>query len=138
MIPGTNLFNQAMTVFTPQEVTWFAASGRTVMDSGKYANSYATPVIIRGSLQSINRKLFQQMGLDLNKTYKNLYTNDPAFDVDRGRPGDRFHYAGRVYDAIGSNDWFSQDGWKLVTLVDVGPVPPHVKVFNNVFSNVFG
>lgn len=122
MIPGTNLFNQAMTVFTPQEVVWFAFTDRVVSDSGKYVNGYAPPVTILGSFQSVNRKFYQQMGLDLNKTYKTLYTNDPAFDVDRGRAGDRFHYAGRIYDAIGSQDWFAQDGWKSVTLVDVGPV----------------
>jgi len=122
MIPGTNLFNQAMTVFTPQAVDWFASTGRTVLDNGKYENSYAAQVAIMGSLQPVNRKFYERLGLDLNKTYKILYTNDPAFDVDRGRAGDRFHYAGRVYDAIGSQDWFAQDGWKSVTLVDVGPV----------------
>jgi hypothetical protein len=120
MIPGGNIFNQAMAVFTPQEVVWRAFAGRTVSDSGKYINELDDPVTIKGSLQSVNRKMYEQLGLDLNKSYKNFYTNDPVMDVERDRSGDTFEYNGRYYMGTGMSDWRPQDGWRCILLVDIG------------------
>lgn len=121
MIPGSNLFAIASGIIALQDVLWFSFSARTVTTSGKYINSYGLPQVIRGSFQSVRRQMVNHLGLDLNKTYKMLYTNDSAFDVDRNRAGDRFVVNGRLYDAVGSGDWAFQDAWKSLLLVDVGP-----------------
>lgn len=121
MIPGANLFNIASSVIALQEVAWFTFTGRTISGSGKYQNEYGPPSMISVSFQSVQRQKYNHLGLDFNKTYKMLYTNDEAFDVDRDRAGDRFVVDGRLYEAIGSADWIFQDCWKGVMVVDVGP-----------------
>lgn len=119
-VPGSNLLAIAATVITQQTVQYLAFAGRTVDPSGLFVNTYAEPVDIRGSFQDVQRAAYVQNGLDLSKSYKQLYAIPQVFDVERGISGDRIVYGGRLYEAVGNANWNLQDGWQGTLFVDIG------------------
>lgn len=121
MIPGSNLLAQAGTVIAFQTVDYLAATGRTLDAAGVWVTTYAAPTPVRGSFQSINTNLYERLGLDYQKSYRNFYSVDPVYGTTRDRSGDRVQFFGRTYEAVGGSDWRAQDGWQGTLFVDVGP-----------------
>lgn len=124
MTPGGNLLKRALRLISSQRVTYYKYGGRTTDEAGVYVPQYNLPIYLDGSLQSVPRNLYQNLGLDWNKNYKTFYCSTQLLDVQRGVTGDQFAYAGRQYQVESSNDWYAQDGWNGVLAVDIGSAPP--------------
>lgn len=120
MIPGQNLLNMALSVIARQTITYYRATGRTLNDVGQDITAYASPVSIVGSLQPVPRQLYEQLGLDLQKSYYTFYTSNNIEDVGRDVSGDQFVFNGQRYQVESDNDWYAQDGWKGVLCVLIG------------------
>ena len=130
-VPGSNLLNIALGAIRPQKVGYWAWQSRTPNAAGKFDDVYAPRVDLIGSFQPVSRDRVQMLGLDVSKSYATLYASAISEPVSRDRGADRYDYAGRMYAALGNVDWFAQDGWQGVMLVDVGNdlVPtPHAGV----------
>lgn len=120
MIPGGNLLGLALSVIAPQTVLYLAYEGKTTNAAGKEVVTYAEPTGIYGSFQPINRDRYEANGLDFDKSYATFYATGSYKPPFRNGAADRFAYAGRLWEAVGKVDWFAQDGWDAVMLVDVG------------------
>lgn len=120
MIPGQNLLNMALTLIAKQAVTYYQYVSRTPNLVGQYVTTYATGVDMYGSFQAVPKRLYEQYGLDLQKSYSTFYTSNPILDITRDVSGDQMVYAGRRYQVESNNDWYAQDGWKGVLVVDLG------------------
>jgi len=123
IIPGSNLLNIALGVIGTQSVLWRQATGRTENRLGQWITAYADPVPVKGSMQSVDRMKYQTLGLDLAKSYYNLYISQPIEGIARGESPDLIDYNGRRHEVVNVLDWSPQDGWRGVMVVDVGPVP---------------
>lgn len=123
MIPGSNILNIALSVIARQTVSYFAFTGRVLNAVGEDIPSYADSVDIVGSLQPVPRILYEQYGLDLQKTYYTFYTSNPVKDVGRDVSGDQFEFGGQRFQVESNNDWYAQDGWKGVLCVLIGAAP---------------
>jgi hypothetical protein len=122
MVPGSNLLGMALSVIRPQTLTHRAWTGRTIDDAGEYVTAYAEPVDIEGSMQAVNKKLYQTLGLNLAKNYAQLYTSADVNPTLRDRSGDLLEYAGRWWLAESDMNWSAQDGWRKLLCVEV-PAP---------------
>lgn len=119
--PGSNLLRQALTVIFPQVINYYPAIGRSINSVGQYVTLYGAGQLIRGSFQAVPRKLYQQYGLDLQKSYYTFYTLNDLIDVERDVSNDQLTYNGLRYQVESDNDWFAQDGWKGVLCCYITP-----------------
>lgn len=117
MIPGSDILNDALSVIIPQQVTYYAYSGSIINDVGQNVPEYAESVIILGSFQPIPRSLYQQLGLNFDKSYFNLYTSTNIIDVSRNVSGDQISFQGSQYQCESCTQWFGIDGWKAVRCI---------------------
>jgi hypothetical protein len=113
-VPGSNLLAQALTVITPQFVTYTAYVSRVVNTVGQWVNTYAIPVTIKGSFQPLPKGLYQAYGLDLQKTYFVFYTLNDLLDIHRDFSNDMIAYNGQTYQCESNTEWYAQDKWKGV------------------------
>lgn len=120
MIPGVNLLKLAMGVITPQSVVWRQFKSRTQNALGNWVNTYHPDKTIRGSLQPMSNDEVHEMGFDVTKHYWRLYTSHPIDMVGRGESPDIIIANGRKMEVVSTDDWYSSDGWKGLTLVEVG------------------
>lgn len=121
MIPGVNLLNIALTAIAPQPGQWLRFTGNTTNSQGQDIPSYADPVTVTGSFQSIDAETIQQMGLNVTARHRVFYTTSPIEVTDRSTSPDLLIFYGRIYQASGEIDWIKQDGWRGIVLTDDGP-----------------
>lgn len=120
MIPGQNLLNMALTLIAKQVVMYYQYASRSTNAVGQDITVYLDPVEMFGSFQAVPRKLYELYGLDLQKDYSTFYTSNNVLDITRDVSGDQLVYQGRRYQVESDNDWYAQDGWKGVLVVDLG------------------
>jgi len=117
MIPGSNLLNQAFSLISQQSVSWYKFSGRLLNDIGFYEDTYELPLTITGSLQPVDKSVYQDYGLDFKKSYFRFYTSNNVLGLDRDYSGDRFIYNNINFAVSDEIEWRSIDGWNSVLLV---------------------
>lgn len=122
-VPGDNLLSMAMELIEPQSVNYFQFQSRTTNAAGDDLDTYYPFVTIdTGSVQPVNRALYQKLGLDWAKTYITWFVPDiDAVDIARDTAGDTIEFANRRFKLSGgAMDWFNMDGWKSIMGVDIG------------------
>lgn len=78
--------------------------GNTENEVGQEVPSYGEPTEIEGQFQAIEATLYAQLGLDLTKVYRTLYTAEDIKMLDDSS-SDRVVYNGEEYQAIKKLDW---------------------------------
>ena len=122
MIPGINVLGIAFGAIAQQTVRHLVATGRTQNAVGSWVTTYATPVAVRASWQPVDAKKYEQLGLDMAKEYHNIWLKSPVTGIQRGKSPDRFIGPdNRLHEVVVIKDWYGQDGWSEVMVIDVGP-----------------
>jgi len=106
-----NLYNMARSVIPSDNVQLEKFLGNTTNDVGQKVPSCDTPISIDGSFQTIDSSLYEKLGLDFNKHYRVLYTNENLTEIDRDTSSDRILYQGEKYQLLDKSDWFNYNGW---------------------------
>ncbi|WP_170872395.1 MULTISPECIES: hypothetical protein [Burkholderiaceae] len=119
MMPGSNLLGLALSVIGKQRVEYYQFLGRETNDVGIDVNRYAPPVPLYGSVQAVDRNLYQYLGLDFQKRYIRLYACAELQDVARDRSSDQIEFAGQRYQLLSDADWFNIDGWDGALCVQI-------------------
>lgn len=120
-VPGSNLLSMALGVIRPQLPQLRKWTGRALGPTGLFVDTYDEPVNVVGSFQPIDRRAYQQLGLDLSKNYSILYTSTPIQCVAPDVAGDLVEFGGKTHQAESEMDWKIQDGWGSYTFVEVVP-----------------
>lgn len=121
MIPGMNLLATALTVIAPQQIVLYRAIGRTQNAVGQWVTQYAPGVPVEGSWQAVDRNKYEQLGLDLSKSYFNFYTRETITAIQPNESPDICERDGRKYSAVSETPWNNIDGWQGTLFVDIGP-----------------
>lgn len=119
-IPGLNLYRAATRLIATDKLDWFTFASRERNALGNWITTYSAPIEIRGSVQPVEIRSYKQLGLDMSKRYVTLFTDHNAKHVARQTAPDRFEWNDSIWEAIGGDDWFKQDGWREVVLVCIG------------------
>lgn len=120
-VPGSNLLGIAMKVLSGQPVLYYKDTGRTTSATGRDVTTFADPVEIRNcGVQAVNRSRYEQMGLDYQKNYVNLFVREDVIDLQRDYSGDQMAFNGKRYQLQSETDWFAMDGWTVVLCVEIG------------------
>lgn len=119
IVPGVNLLGLAARVLRFQDVQHRAYTGRTLNTVGDYVSAFADPVTIKASVQPVEKKLYQQLGLDLTKNYVYLWTSADIKPPKEERAGDLLEFDGLTYQAESDRHWRAMDGFTKMLAVEV-------------------
>ena len=118
-IPGANLLSIASRVIRFETLGHRAFVSRSANSAGDFVSTFAESVDIQGSMQPIERKLYQQLGLNLSKNYATLYTSAALKATDRDREGDLITFAGKTWQCESDQNWAAMDGFTKMLCVEV-------------------
>jgi len=123
IVPGSNLLKRALRTIANQQVEWYRASFRTLNAVGQDVPVYASPITVKCSFQPVPWKLYQLLGLDLQKEYYRLYVPSNVIDIARNVSADMIGFQNNMYLCESATEWFGMDGWVEMLLVYVS-LPP--------------
>ena len=133
MIPGANILNMALSVIARQSFTYMPFQSRALDAIGQEVSVYGAPVTAQGSFQPVPRRLYEQMGLQLQANYAWFYVPQDVIDVTRSVAGDQFAFNGAVWQAESKTAWDALDGWTAVLCVEV-PAPTNFYISETGFA----
>lgn len=79
-------------------------NGNTTNAVGQEIPSYLDAVAIKGQFQAVEAEVYEQLGLDLTKVYRTLYTTEDIKTLGDSS-SDRIVYNGDTYQALKKLDW---------------------------------
>lgn len=121
MIPGSNLYLQAIRLIKPQPIQYLKFLSRSKNAAKQWVALFADPVEVMASVQAVARSSYNELGLDFQKNYVKVFAAIDIVDLARDTAGDRFTYNGKLYQIEDQRTWFQMDGWASCTAVEVGP-----------------
>jgi len=120
-IPGVNLYGLASQIIGKQAFIYFEFNTTTTDARGLDVTTYKDGVPFTDNIQPVPRRLYQQLGLDLDKYYIMIITDNPLRVVERGTPGDQIEFNSQRFQLLDNTDWKPQDGWQGVMAVRLNP-----------------
>lgn len=125
-VPGQNNLALAMRLIKPQTVQLYRPAGATTRADGVQMPSFEPPITIAvASVQPTLARRYEQLGLDRAKRHIDIWATTDAYTVARDRAADQFEWNGERYEVVQDTGWFPQDGWTVVTAVQVAARARH-------------
>ena len=118
-VPGSNILATALSVIAASPIQYYAWQSRTTNSIGYDTNVYAAPVTLYGSVQPVQRNLYEQYGLDLQKTYLWVYLRSSVLDINRDTSSDVLVFNANNYQILSQTNWYPIDGWTAFIAVQV-------------------
>ncbi len=106
-----NVLNLARKNIPPIEAQYIAFSGRETNENGIKIPSYLPPIQIMVNKQPVSQYSVQSSGLDVTKTYIDLWIDMSPRVANRDRSNDHIAINGLLYKQTGKNNWFDENGW---------------------------
>lgn len=114
-----NLLKKALKLIPSETYQYLKYDTETTNALGIKVATYKEPVIIKGSVQSPENSIYEQMGLSLEKNYKVFYGAIDIKGNEQKPQPDRFIYYDKTYEVVKNSDWFNYDGWCGVLAVEI-------------------
>ncbi len=118
-VPGGNLLKQAFKIIDKDTFIYRQFKSRTTNSIGIDVPEFEDDIELKGSVQAVPRKLYQEYGLDWKKKYITIYSSDTIEGVDRDTSGDRIIFNGKLFQVLDEINWIPIDGWNGVMCVEV-------------------
>lgn len=114
-----NLLNQALTLIPKQNFIYRKFNSSQINDYGIKVDVYDTDIAFEGSVQAVDSKMYQQLGLDFSKKYINIYSSLNIKNVNREQETpDKIIWNNKEYLVVNCSDWYIQDGWTNILAVE--------------------
>lgn len=114
-----NLLDQALSVIPKQSFTYIKFKSRTISDNGLMVNTYENAQTYEGSVQAVDSKMYEQLGLDKAKKYIQVFSSLYIKNVASQVAPDRIGWNGKLYEVVDCTDWYNQDGWTNIIAVEI-------------------
>ena len=114
-----NLLNQAFRVIPQQKFTYIKFKGYVINNIGSKENEYYEGVEYNGSVQAIDSKMYQALGLDFSKKYIQIFSSLNIQNVNNNQETpDKVLWNDKEYLVVNCSDWYKQDGWTNILAVE--------------------
>ena len=114
-----NLLNKAFSVIPQQPFTYYKFKSYTISDVGIKQNVYEEGIVYNGSIQAVDSKMYQQLGLDFSKKYIQIFSSLDIHNVDNEQETpDKIVWQNKEYLVVNCSDWYAQDGWTNIIAVE--------------------
>ena len=119
LVPGSNILGIALSAINPTGGIQFKKYlGKTENDFGSTIKTYSDPAPMLGcSVQPMSAAMVQQLGLSLQKSYVNIWTQSSIEIAYDGNEGDIVIWDGAEWEVMSPTSWQVQDGWKQIIAV---------------------
>lgn len=98
----------------------------TKVDSiGRDIPEFAPPKPTTGSIQAVSNKMYEQLGLDLNKNYKIVYSSELIQSIAEEIQPDRIVYNNRTFEVVENKNWYETNGYTKVLMVELKELRPN-------------
>lgn len=114
-----NLLNKALKLIPGETYQYLQYDKEDTNAMGIKVATYKEAVTIKGSVQSPENSLYEQIGLNLDKNYKIFYGSTNIKGNEEQPKPDRFIYDGKTYETVKDTNWFNYDGWCGVLAVEL-------------------
>lgn len=121
MVPGSDLLADAFDAIDTISITYHKYKTRTLNSIGIYVAEFEDGTPVDASVQSVDRNVYKDLGLDWQKNYLVVYLSSDVVDIDRGVTGDEFVIFEKTYQIVSVNPWFNIDGWSSFIVVEIKP-----------------
>ena len=119
-VPGGNILGAALRVINPQTVQWRAFMSRTENSVGDTIPTFATAVDIEQcSMQPVDKRLYQQLGLNLAKNYSTLWTMGDVKPTAREQDGDIILFGCKTWQCESDRFWADVGEFRRILCVEV-------------------
>lgn len=112
-----NLLNAALRIIPKQQIIWRKFAGFEVDEQGLKINRYAEGVELTGSVQAVDRSLYEQLGLDQEKEYLTVYAPADIKGVSAQNAPDIIEFGGVAYKVVRNYPWHFYNGWAGVVVI---------------------
>lgn len=119
-----NLLASAQTVIGKQSYQLRKYSGRIRNAAGYFTSSFEPPVNMSGSVQPVNARQYQDMGLDFKKSYIKIYDVNLIKAITRDSNADQIIYDEYLWHVAEDTPWFLSGGWNFVLCVKLEKYVP--------------
>lgn len=119
MTPGSNLLALALSAIRPQTLQLRAFVSRTENETGDTVATFATAVNFQGSMQPVDKQLYQRLGLNFAKNYSTLWVFGSVQPVARDRDGDIVIFGGKTWQCESDRDWSGVGEYRKVLCIEV-------------------
>lgn len=93
--------------------------GTIIDDLGRDKPDFAEPVRITGSVQPVSNKMYEQLGLDLDKNYKIIYSSALINSIAEDIQPDRVVYDNRTFEIVENKNWYETNGYTKILMVEL-------------------
>lgn len=115
MLP--NLFNLATAVIPPETIEYIQFLGNEVNEIGLSVPNYAEPVSIKASVQPLGDTAYKELGLDFQKEYYTVYSNQKMSGLNENPHPDKLIFHGKSFVVQKTTYWNVYNGWGSVLAV---------------------
>ena len=112
-----NLFNIATSIIPPETVQYIRFVGNTVNAIGLCVQSYAEPISIKASIQPVGDNAYKDLGLDFQKEYYYVYSNQHIRGLNEQSQPDKLIFHGKEFIVQRTCYWNEYDGWGYALVV---------------------
>ena len=114
-----NVLAMAQKIIPPVDILYYKFNTSTIDDYGAISPSFDTPITIKANVHPVPRSVYQEQGLDFNKQYISIFTQQQMFDLDRDNQSDKIEYLGEMYQLFNKSDWTYYNGWNSFKAVRI-------------------
>lgn len=115
----SNLLKKALKLIPKESFIYYRFIEDSINDFGIKTPLYQDPIIVKGSVQSPENSLYQQLGLSFEKNYKIFYGDIKIQGNEAQSQPDKILYDNKTFDVIKNTNWYNYDGWCGVLTVEV-------------------
>lgn len=93
--------------------------GHIIDDMGRDVPNFDEPVTYTGSVQPVPNRLYEQLGLDLDKNYKTIFSPQLMKSLAEDIQPDRIVYESRTFQIVENKNWYETNGYTKVLMVEL-------------------
>lgn len=98
---------------------YFDYDGTTTNEIGNEVLTYTEPITYTGSIQPVSNKMYEQLGLDLQKNYKVVYCPQLLHSIAEKEVTGKIEYNGGTYDIIENKNWWETNGYTKCIICEI-------------------
>lgn len=102
-----------------QQFEFYQFQGSTLDDLGRDIPQYSDPINLKGSIQAVPNKMYEQLGLDLDKNYITVFCPQLIQSLAQNNQPDRIIWNNRTFEAIETKDWTNLNGYTKALFVEI-------------------
>lgn len=117
-----NVLNPAMAATAilgcNQTFLFYKRLSSVVDDMGRDVPQYDAPLSLTGSIQAVPNKMYEQLGLNLDKNYKTVFCSALIRSIAEEIQPDRIVYNSKTYDVVENKNWYETNGYTKLLIVE--------------------